>query len=550
MSWQVLSANSEILAIHAAYLGATNEIIYFGGDEHIPEHSAKHQVDATRLFSVATQTVTKISSPIGDVFCCGHAFLGDGQVLSEGRLLVGGGTDAFPKVPEGLPVINLHDHHFHGIRECSIYRPKKKNWSKAALFNPGVATDDCEKGKPSGGRWYPTLLTLSDGSVLAMSGHPGDCDFYHDNFIPEVFTTSPAPNGAWHRLGSFTDPAQRQLFESHNVTYFPRLHLLPTGDIISASPIAGRTCSLSIGHSPWSGTFHDIASFDDVTRADPFKLYDHFGASSVLLPLLPEDNYTARVLIAGAEQPFILDLNGWNPAQSAAPGQFRWHPTAPRQLAGSPRRVNGHLVLLPTGEVCACGGVEGVPTPGVPPPDGLQTPDQPAVLKPEIFNPFTQAWSVPNDPAQVVRNYHSVALLLADGSVWTAGSDHNAAQGQQARELRFEIYRPWYDGNPDRPHIDAAPERVYSHEQWPLKTTQASRIRRVAMVRCGSCTHAFNPDQRYIGLRFKHSGPDELIAEFPPNNNIMVPGFYFLYVINDAGLPSYGTTVYARPDKR
>jgi len=35
----------------------------------------------------------------------------------------------------------------------------------------------------TGGRWYPTLLTLPNSNIFAMAGHPGPGDIEHSNFI-------------------------------------------------------------------------------------------------------------------------------------------------------------------------------------------------------------------------------------------------------------------------------------------------------------------------------------------------------------------------------
>jgi hypothetical protein len=41
----------------------------------------------------------------------------------------------------------------------------------------------------------------------------------------------------------------------------------------------------------------------------------------------------------------------------------------------------------------------------------------------------TGTWTTPNEPASVTRNYHSTAILMPDGAVWTAGSSINGRPG-------------------------------------------------------------------------------------------------------------------------
>lgn len=530
MPWDRATIDSRVLAVHAAFLNF-DRIVYFGGNQHDPALAAAHSVDATCLFNCSTGAVTRIASPAFDTFCCGHS------LTTHGTLVVGGGTFVFPQTVPGI-----HHEHFPGLRDTAIIRFESAGhaWKTAAEMNPGVAQGD--DARHTGGRWYPTLLTLANGDVLALSGHPGKGDREHTNFIPEVFTPTPTPGGSWHLLGSYTDAAQRALFAQHETTYYPRAHLLPTGDVFFASPtVQGKTVTLTVSHNPWSGTFHPVCRF--APSAD--DAFGGFSETSVLLPLRHEDGYRPRVLLVGGTRAWIIDLKDWKPGVTPE-NRLTWRTAAARTLAGAPRRLHGNVVLLPTGEVLSVGGVAGVPQPG----GGFLPLDSTAVQQPEIYNPTTGKWkalTTAPEKAAVPRNYHSVALLVRDGRVWTAGSDHNAGQGTGpggAAELRIEIYEPWYQRRPNRPEILGAPDRWVTGEEFVVRTTQASDIRRVALVRCGSCTHAFNSDQRHISLKFRHTGGNRLLVTAPPNGNISPSGMYFLFTINGQGLPSEGITLY------
>lgn len=528
MPWNPNLGNSQILAVHATFLNF-DRILLLGGDQHDPVLAAAHKTDATCVYDCTSGAVTRVESPPFDLFCCGHS------LSANGTLLAAGGTKSFNEVVPGP-----HHEHFPGLRDSAVFRFDRDGyeWRSTDDMNRGERSDNA-RGDDTGGRWYPTLITLANGDVLALSGHPGEDDREHTNYIPEVFTPAPLPTGEWHRLGSYRDPAQNKLFAEHTTTYYPRAHLLPTGDVLLSSPAGQRTVTIRVNESPWSATFTDVCRF----TPGESEQYLGFGETSVLLPLLAEDGYRSpRVLVTGGGEPWILDLSGWEPGVTPSDDRH-WEPTAPRALTGSPRRINGHAVLLPTGEVLCIGGVAGIP--GRP-----DVPDSTAVKAPEIYNPFSDTWSAltgAGELEQVVRNYHSVALLMADGRVWTAGSDHDAGRGTGptgAADLRIEIYEPWYHGQPNRPEILAVPDRWTTGQQFPLRTTQASAIGRVAMVRTGSCTHAFNPDQRYLTLEFRFDGGDLLTVTAPPHGNIAPSGMYFIYTINQQGLPSVGTTVY------
>jgi len=67
--------------------------------------------------------------------------------------------------------------------------------------------------------------------------------------------------------------------------------------------------------------------------------------------------------------------------------------------------------------------------------------DQTAASRPEIYRPdFNRAtssygpetgqWHLVDEPASRLRNYHSTALLMPNGRVWTAGGNSPTQSGQ------------------------------------------------------------------------------------------------------------------------
>jgi hypothetical protein len=189
-TFELIAPSAEILAIHAALLptGTKGKVIIFGGDEHNQAQAGRDNqaanpadVDNTRIYDVDAKTIAGSTSPTTDVFCSGHAFLGDG------RLIIGGGTESWEGGGGGPGGGHVHDlGSFGGHQACWVFNYLRNTWEQIADFN-----FDSSFGKTGGGRWYPTLLTLSNGDLIAFSGHPSRRSVqWHNNNIPERYSQS------------------------------------------------------------------------------------------------------------------------------------------------------------------------------------------------------------------------------------------------------------------------------------------------------------------------------------------------------------------------
>jgi hypothetical protein len=552
--WVVLPNNSEVLAVHAALLRTrqepdSGEIILFSGSEYDPALHNTGQLDHSRMFNCRTMAIGAVGSPGTDVFCSGHALLGDG------RLLVVGGTQIYAGDAE---VTGFHAGHLHwpGVKQAWVFDPGSRRWLEA----PDMAK----------GRWYPTVITLGTGQGLTIGGHVENTDLEnHYNVAPEIFSSNTLA-GSWQLLP--LPPASYGTGEGPNPREYPRLHVLPNGVIFCSSPLEddeGRGIPLKMqAIHPATGQ----RAFLGMVPADPD--YQWVEGTSVLLPLLPENGYRMRVLLCGAKQPLVADFSsvvaginngsiGWN--DEANHNLIDWTATSPRALSGSPVRLDSNAVILPTGEILVCGGVEQVAlqpgAPGGPPvldPCGnkvvnsntITYPDDQCVLTPEIYTPKQSAQLESDDwvwqtlpAASVKRNYHSVALLMPDGRVWTAGSNRGHCPGIAFAELQMEIFEPDYV-HAARPVITSVPRTIRYGSDFAITVT-GKNIKRVALLRASSVTHAFSSDQRYVGLKFALSptGRDWIVSA-PPNANIAPPGQYLMFAIDDHNVPSVGRFVH------
>jgi hypothetical protein len=411
-------------------------------------------------------------------------------------------------------------------------------------MNTGLTASASEVPNPNpeltGGRWYPTLMTLANGEVIAFSGHPASSSRFHNNDIPEIFSRQPEPDGNWRRLAQYSSGPAREYYQLNVMPLYPRVHLLPSGDILCSNPLPRRTVTFMPGVGPYGGSFNQVCIFRPGRRTTTgSSSRPRCCSRSTIGTISGRESWSAA---ARAERPMSWTSRAGIPRRPAS--AWSWRKTAPRGT--DERRIHANATILPTGQIVVNGGIE----------VGIAdvTLDSEAVLEPELYDPYANKWTVLNEPGSSVRNYHSVALLMPDGRVWTAGSNVNGAPGVGNRNLDIETFEPWYHCAPDRPYVTAAPSLAYPGETVYVESTYADQIQRVVLVRCGSCTHSFNSDQRLISVAFRHVTGDVLLVDMPPTNFITPPGPYLIYTLRresgTLGVPSTGTDVYIVPERK
>jgi len=73
--------------------------------------------------------------------------------------------------------------------------------------------------------------------------------------------------------------------------------------------------------------------------------------------------------------------------------------------------------------------------------------------------------------------------------------------------------------------------------RFKVQTPDAADISSAVLVRPGAVTHAFDMDQRLVGLSFTVDN-NVLNVTAPPDGNIAPPGYYMLFILNSLGVPS------------
>ena len=203
------------------------------------------------------------------------------------------------------------------------------------------------------------------------------------------------------------------------------------------------------------------------------------------------------------------------------------------------RRTLPNSVVLPSGEVVVTGG-QAV--------SNLFTDDQ-AVLAAEIWDPDTETFRT-GASMTVPRTYHSISLLLPDGRVLVGGGGLCGSCSTNHPDV--QIYSPPYlfdsaGTEAARPRIISAPGEVDLGEVVTVTTNR--EVAEFALVRVSSSTHSVNTDQRRIPLGFTAgSGNLAYDLRMPVDGGVAIPGSYWLFALDGAGVPSVAAPVIVTTD--
>ena len=160
------------------------------------------------------------------------------------------------------------------------------------------------------------------------------------------------------------------------------------------------------------------------------------------------------------------------------------------------------------------------------------------VLPAEDWNPATGQWTTWSSMA-VSRLYHSIAMLLPDGTVLVAGSgDKPGVQDED----NYQIFSPPYLFKGPRPTITSSPSVVQYGSNFQVSTPDAASITSVSLIRTAAVTHSFDESTRRVSLSFTASN-GVLNVQAPASGGDAPPGNYMLFIVNSDGVPSVASWV-------
>jgi hypothetical protein len=493
-SWS-LGQNCTTNPIHVALL-PTGKIFYLAGSAY--DSARQFGPFDARILDINNGS-ERILTQTEDLFCIGLTH------LSDGRVLMSGGTLMYDTNPDNC------NGRWHGLKAAYELDFSSESMTKVTSMRHG--------------RWYPTLVTLANGRVWCCSGLD---EYGVMNRIIEVYDPVPktwalVPDSNSTRTycvgagyASTCPGAGSPCYNNVSpttISFYPRAHLLPNGrplicgfqrDIYSWTPTTGR--------------------FTFLGRSSTYRDY----GTSFLCPLQNTTSEKGKILLVGgspsATMPAtttveILDFNastGQTPViRTVSPLTYRRRYLLP--------------VILPNGKLLVLGGKQN--TSG--------SPGAGDVFIPEIFDPVTETWQSNLPAASIARVYHSVALLLPDGRVWTAGSQRSSGP----YEARTEIFSPGYLFAGARPTISGTPSVGGYGGSITIPTSDPASISSVSLVRLMATTHHYDANQRLVWLQILTRGSSSITVSAPINANIAPPGYYMIHILNSSGVPSVARIV-------
>jgi hypothetical protein len=386
-------------------------------------------------------------------------------------------------LPDGrLFVAGGHELAYVGIKNTMLLNPLTSAWSAG----PDMAV----------GRWYPTTTTLADGRVLIVSGDSITLGGPNTPFVTPSDTLPEIYDPKTNRITAMPTASRK-------MPLYPFMFLTPDGRVVDAGP---DTTTRIL--DPQTGLWSTLASKSPID-----------GHSAVMYrpgKILKSGTWTDTdfpIQIPVTNRAAVLDLDQTVPS---------WREVSRMKWA----RTFHTLTVLPDGDVLALGG-QSMANNGA-----LE--DSP-VLQPELWHPASDTWT-PVANSVRPRGYHNTSLLLPDGRILLAGSGRLDGS-LMTNEQTAEVYSPPYLFKGPRPTITSAPGTMEYGKTISVETPDAANIAKVSLVRTGAVTHNFNMDQRWQELNFRQVG-GHLEIDAPTSPNTAPPGVYYVFLLDDKGVPS------------
>ncbi len=465
--------------VHAAVTPDNHVVTWASNETDFYPQATANKFTWSSVYDPQSDTFLDTNNATHDMFCAGTTLLENGDLLASG----------------GNPRAS----------ETSVFDSGSKSWALDAHMSQQ--------------RWYGTNVVTGSGDVFSTFAKGAQ-------EIAELYTVA---DGGWQQLPGADMSVLRdeqdlvnaqRLNSSAEMQWYAFMHTAPDGRVFQSGPtktmhwfdVEGQGGVESAGTRVGDNRNRQFGS---AVMYDVGKLLISGGSDPTVTDVVSD--HERQVKMGSADTAMSIDINGAVPVVQSVP-------------AMNARRANHDAVVLANGEVYVVGGTEW----------GLLFDDHYTTWWPEIWNPKTREWRTVA-ALSTPRNYHSWAVLLQDGRVLTGG-------GGLCGDCAFnhpdaQIYSPPYLYNSSgalasRPVILAADTSAKVGGVLSFTTDRA--VDEINLVRLSSVTHSVNTDQRFIPLNLQQMADNTYAATLSSNVNILIPGMYWAFALDDSGVPSEG----------
>jgi hypothetical protein len=484
-----------------------------------------------------------------DMFCAGLA------MLSDGRLFAGGGGSF--NSSGGAPAISQFKTSYFDFRTSLWSAGNDINMREAHWYGTAVAMPDNRVFMVGGGSGSDTAEILNSSGTTWTQFTDNVSGLFPTQSDIDIEDTTINYNGDVRKVEEWELAEVQQ--------WYPYLNIAPDGKLFQSGPfpklrnITVNASSLAIANAGTIPASH--------AKMRTWGNYVMFDEGKILV--------TGGSIVRGHDATntaMIVDISGGGVDVQINVPNMRF------------RRSFQNSVVLPTGDVLIIGGNN----------SGKQMADQgfadapesnpvdakkrwpsdistQTVYTPEVYSPDKNTWRDLTDMT-VPRNYHSVALLLEDGRVLAAGGGL-CGDTCATNHPNGQIYEPSYLFNPNgspanRPIIGslsassdangvAGAYEINTGQTFNVTMTglgDGTDITKFTMIKLSAVTHGINTDLRYFEFseardqaegrtQFEQISATSYKLTTTSNKNVLTPGYYFLFALNNKGVPSVAKVV-------
>ena len=365
------------------------------------------------------------------------------------------------------------------------------------------------------GRWYPTAMTMTNGSILVIGGEEGS----NGAPVPNL-EILPKPAGGYLK---YLDWLERT--DPYNL--YPYMAVLPSGGIFTQYYNEARLLDET--------TFDTIRTYPNapgaVNNLESGRTYPMEGTAMLMPQHAPYTDPLEVTICGGSTIGPEIALDN---CVSIKPEQTNANWTLERMPS---KRVISCMTALPDGTYLILNGAhQGFAGFGL-----ASDPNHNAVLY-DPSKPYGQRMSVLANTT-IDRLYHSEAILLQDGRVLVSGSDPE--DDTHVQEYRVEVFNPPYllSGNTRPKFTITDRDWAYGHTASFTVTTGSGSTAnvKVSLMGAEASTHGNTMGQRTLFPAFSCSGTTCTVTA-PPNAHVAPPAYFQMFVL-DNGVPSTSTWV-------